>query len=98
VRGAEARRQGLTEEHIAEVRTNGGNLLQEHEQAVLLYAHLLLSAPDGVTDALLDELRRWYTDGQIVEMSFYVLTMNIGARFNTAIDLDEKVPGELALI
>jgi hypothetical protein len=51
-----------------------------------------------VTDELVGELRRWFSDGQIVEMSFYALTMNVGARFNAAIDLEPTVPGEIVVI
>jgi alkylhydroperoxidase family enzyme len=88
----------LTEDHIREIPQNGGPLLTDQEHTTLLFAELLITSPDGITDTLFAELRRFFTDGQIVELMFYVLTMNIGARFNSAIDLDPSTPGEIVVI
>jgi alkylhydroperoxidase family enzyme len=57
---------------------------------VLLFVELLITSPQGITDALWDELRRWFSDAQIVELCFFTLTYNTAQRFNTAIDLDPK--------
>jgi alkylhydroperoxidase family enzyme len=64
--------------------------LSERDQTALLFAELLITSPAGLTDALWDEMRRFFTDAQIVELCFFVLTYNTAQRFNTAIDLDPR--------
>jgi alkylhydroperoxidase family enzyme len=56
----------------------------------MLFTQLLIESPAGITDAFFEELHRWFDDGQIVELCFFILTYNTAQRFNTAIDLDPK--------
>jgi alkylhydroperoxidase family enzyme len=97
VRVAEAQQQGLTEEDIGHLSNPSGSTLSDCEQTALLFAELIITSPSGITDALFDEMRRWFSDSEIVEFCFFVLTYNTAQRFNAAIDLDPEAGEDIVV-
>ena len=99
MRFAEARQHGLTEETIAQAKAPERSSLGEREKLALLFAELYITSPGSVTQELIDALKEHFTDGQIVEMQFFVGTYQILHKFNAAMDLestDEIVVSTLA--
>jgi alkylhydroperoxidase family enzyme len=62
-----------------------------------MFAELYITSPSSITDELFDELRRWFSEGQIVELCFFVGTYNMLQRFNTAIDLEPRAGEEIVV-
>lgn len=54
------------------------------------YAELLITAPESLTDSFFDELKLHFTEAQIVEISYFVLTYNTMHRINAAVDLEPE--------
>ena len=92
-RFVEAQEEGLTEEDIRQISNPAASTLSERDQTALFFEELLITSPQGITDELFDEMRRWFSDAQIVELCFFVLTYNMLQRFNAAIDLDPHGDG-----
>lgn len=94
VRSAEAEQQGLTEEKIKQIAHPERSNLPESEKLALLLAELYIVRPEDITDDLFDQLKRHFSEAQLVEMLFFVGICNLLHRFNTAIDVqpsDAKV-------
>jgi alkylhydroperoxidase family enzyme len=80
----------LTEAEIAQINHPERSTLSEKEKYALMFAELYLLNPEAVTDELIVELQNHFTDGQIVEIMFFIGTYNITQRFNTAMDVDPR--------
>jgi len=63
----------------------------------LEFAETLILLPTAMTDERFAALRREFSDGEIVEMSFFVGYYNLLHRFNAVIDLDPKAGDELVV-
>jgi alkylhydroperoxidase family enzyme len=55
---------------------------------VLEIVEFYIVSPESVTDAMFDELKKHFSEAEIVEMLFMTGYYNLLHRFNTAIDLD----------
>jgi hypothetical protein len=79
VRSASAKRQGLTEddidEGIADYATSPR--FTEAEKLALRYSELMALNPDKIDAAFYDELRRHYSEEEIVELGAFI-GFNIG--------------------
>lgn len=62
--------------------------LTDAERVALQYAEHITRTPEGVPDELFDELKKHYTDSQIVEITCLAALYNFINRFNAALDLD----------
>jgi len=73
VRSNVAREQGLTEALVAEALDwQASTALTEREKAALRYADLFKSGDDGIdSDAVYDELRRHFTEEEIIELGLF---------------------------
>ncbi len=60
------------------------------ERQALAFAETLIIAPTAMTDEDFDALREVFSEGEIVELSFFVGFYNLLHRFNSVIDLDPK--------
>ncbi|MBI3328546.1 MAG: carboxymuconolactone decarboxylase family protein [Nitrospinae bacterium] len=88
MRYAGARQQGLTEEKIAAL--DGGTLeaFTPREQAALRFAELMAVDHHKVDDALFAELKRHFTEAEIVELGVSVaLYLGLG-RFTAVLGVD----------
>jgi alkylhydroperoxidase family enzyme len=87
-RYAGARHAGATEEKIAAIDDESSTLLSARERAAIRYAEKLAIDHHKVTDALWADLRRHFSEAEIIELTVHV-TLYIGlGRFNEVIGLD----------
>ena len=68
VRYAGAPQEGLTPEKIAALNDLASEVFTPRERAALRFAELLALDHHKIDDGLFDELRRHFTDAQIVEL------------------------------
>ena len=61
------------------------------------FAEALIRLPSGMTDDGFAEVRQHFSEGEIVEMSFFVGFYNLLHRFNAVIDLDPKQGEEIVV-
>jgi len=82
------RAKGVAEEKIAAVGAEGEvDVHTELEQLVLEYAAAMTATPAGVSDELVDRLRRHLDDEQLVELTGVIAFENYRARFNHAMGI-----------
>jgi alkylhydroperoxidase family enzyme len=88
VRYAGARHAGVTEAKIAAIDDETSNLLTARERAGLRFAEKLAVDHRKVDDAFWSELRRHFSEAEIVELVAHAtLYMGFG-RFNEIIGID----------
>ena len=67
-------------------------LFDEKEKAVILYAERLTRAAGaGLRDRALDELKRHFSEDQIVELALVVSMANFTNRFNNGLRLEPDI-------
>ena len=68
----------------------GSVLFSPKERAALDYAEAVTATPPQVTDAIKTELKRYYSDEQITEMTALIAFQHLSARFNAALDIPSQ--------
>jgi uncharacterized peroxidase-related enzyme len=87
---ASSKRAGVTAEQIAALPFyTRSPLFDEKEKATILYADRVTRGASGIRGPQLEELRKFYDEGQIVELTLVICTANFTNRFNDAL---ENVP------
>ncbi len=76
---------GLDEEKINDVLTDDMNSLSEKDKAAVYYAQETTLKASEVEDSVFENLRRHYTDTQIVEITSVIGFFNYINRFNDAL-------------
>jgi alkylhydroperoxidase family enzyme len=88
VRYAGARHAGATEAKIAAIDDESSDLLSARERAAIRFADRLAVDHHKVDDALWAEMRRHFSEAEIIELVAHT-TLYIGfGRFNEIIGLD----------
>ena len=87
----------MTEQDIAEIDDPDAPSLSDRERCGLAFAESLILLPSGVTDEGFAAVREHFSEGEIVEMSFFVGFYNLLHRFNAVIDLDPKKGEEIVI-
>ena len=85
---------GLSEEQLAALKSAAcetSPVFDEREKAVIRLAEKLTRAPGSVTDADIQQLRKWFGEAHLVELNLVIGTMNLTNRFNQcfAVELEE---------
>ena len=84
-----ARQLGYTEEELAALTdTEASALFDPQVKVALAYAEKMTRDAHTVTDAFFEELRRHYTDSQILELTAVIGLTNYWNRFTTALRID----------
>ncbi len=84
-----ARQQGLTEELIAEVaRYEASSLLTPREKAAIRYAEVLAGDHRLASEELFDDLRKHFTEAEIVDLGWRIVTFVGYGRFIYALGLE----------
>lgn len=76
----------MTEDEVGRIST-GLSDLPEPERIALEYAEYLIVNPQTIDDGRFANLRSFFSEEEVVELSFFVLFYNMLHRFNTSIDL-----------
>jgi uncharacterized peroxidase-related enzyme len=88
VRYAGARHAGLTEDKVAAINDETSALLSPRERAAVRFAEKLAVDHHKVDDELWSELRRHFSESELIELAMHT-TLYIGlGRFNEVIGLD----------
>ncbi len=69
--------------------------MSPRERRALAFAETLIVAPAAMTDEAFDALREEFSEGEVVELSFFIGFYNLLHRFNAVIDLDPKAGHEI---
>ena len=87
----------MTEEAIAQIDDPEAQSLTGRERLALAFAETLIVAPTAMTDERFAELRTEFSEGEIVELSYFVGLYNLLHRFNAIIDLDPRAGEDLVV-
>jgi AhpD family alkylhydroperoxidase len=68
-------------------RWREAEVYSELERAVIGFAEAMSATPPSVSDRQVDELRQWFDNGQIVELTAVVALENLRSRSNAAMGL-----------
>ena len=83
-----AKRSGITEQQIQALDFyQRSPLFDAKEKATLLYAERVTRGAAALREGTLEELRKHFTEEQIVELTMVVCTANFTNRFNDAMQL-----------
>ncbi len=63
-----------------------------------MFAELYITSPDAITDELFEELKVHFSEGQLVELMFFVGTYNMVHRFNAAIDMEPRDGDKIVVV
>ena len=92
---AVAKQEGLDEATIAKIDHYEASDLSAAHRAALRLADALMTQPGQIDAALRDELRRHFTDAQLVEITVDVMKWNY-QKVSVGLGIDDEVkPGEL---
>lgn len=84
---ASAKPAGVTAEQIAALPFyKRSSLFNDQEKATILYADRVTRAATTIRAAELQELRKFYDEGQIVELTLAICMANFTNRFNDALE------------
>ncbi len=88
MRYAGARQAGLTEVKIAALDDVDSNLFSPRERAALTFAELMATDHHKIDDAVFAELRRHFSEAEVVELGVSTaLFVGLG-RFNAILGID----------
>ena len=88
VRYAGARQAGLTEVKIAALDDLGSDLFSPRERAALKFAELMATDHLKIDDAVFVELRRHFSEAEIVELGVSTAVFIGFGRLNAVIGID----------
>jgi alkylhydroperoxidase family enzyme len=81
-----AKRIGITDEQIRALQFyERSSLFNEKEKATILYAERVTRGAAAIRTGSLEELRKYYDEGQIVELTLVICAANFTNRFNDAL-------------
>ena len=84
-----ARRLGWSDDLLAHLADFAGRSdLTDREKAALRFAERMTTDPHHVDDALWQELRRHFDEGEVVELASVVGLFNYFNRFNDALQME----------
>jgi uncharacterized peroxidase-related enzyme len=83
-------KMGFTPEEIDEVADPATANISDAEKAALRYAEALTVSPGSIPDEVFEELRNYYSESQIVEITAIAALYNMINRFNEALKLDPE--------
>lgn len=62
-------------------------LYNEQERAVLLYTEAITDNNQQVNDMMIEDLKRWFSEDAIVELTGLIAFQNLSSKFNSALDM-----------
>ncbi len=84
---ASSKGAGVTAEQVAALPFYSRSpLFDEKEKATILYADRVTRGATGIRGSALQELRKFYDEGEIVELTLVICTANFTNRFNDALE------------
>jgi len=85
------RDRGATDEKLEALADyENSAALSEQERTVLRYADAMTATPVEVSDELFDRLRKWFDEGQLVELTAAIAWENCRARVDHAFGAESE--------
>ena len=78
---------GLSDEEIAAIREGSPEGFAAPEQALLRMADAMAETPSNVSDELYSELRKHFSEEQLIELAASAAQENFRARYNRVFDV-----------
>lgn len=79
----------MTEEQINALQFyRTSKVFDEKEKATLLYAERITRGAAAIRSGTLEELRKYYSEDQIVELTLVICVANLTNRFNDALQVE----------
>jgi alkylhydroperoxidase family enzyme len=89
INSAVGRTQGISDEQLAELTNfEASTHFNSLDKAVLRYAEGMSRTPAEVSDAVFEDLKRYFNTEQIVELTAMIAFENLRARFNRALRIE----------
>jgi len=86
---AGAQKVGITQDQINALQFySSSDLFDEKEKATLLYAERITRGAAGIRGGTLEDLGKYYTEDQIVELTLVICAANFTNRFNDALQIE----------
>ena len=82
-----ARRAGSMAKVEALAEWHTSSLYSAAERAALAYTEAMTITGQGVSDALMTELRQHYSDDAVIELTALIAFQNLSSKFNSALDV-----------
>jgi AhpD family alkylhydroperoxidase len=89
-----AKRAGLTLEQMKALKEGNYSGFGAAEQAALRYAETVTRTPDGASDADFAELKKYFSDEQIVDLHMLIGLANLTNRVTGPLALEVEFPEE----
>jgi uncharacterized peroxidase-related enzyme len=89
-----AKRVGITPEQMKALQEGNYSGFSAAEQVALRYAEKLTRTPDGSTDADFAELKKHFSDEQIVDLHMLIGLANLTNRVTDPLGLEVEFPEE----
>jgi len=83
-------KMGFSEQEIDEMDNPVTANIDESEKAALRYAEALTVNPGNIPDDVFEDLKKYFTESQIVEITAVAALYNMINRFNEALKLDPE--------
>ena len=91
---ASSKRVGLTAEDWAELRVGNYSRYSEKERAALAYVEKLTRSPHQITEADFDELKKYFSEPEIVDIHMLAGLANLTNRVTDPLGLELEFPEE----
>lgn len=78
---------GLSDDEITAIREGSFDSFEPAEAALLRLADAMADTPSNVSDALYAELRRYFSEEQLIELAASAAQENFRARYNRVFDV-----------
>ena len=91
---ASSKRVGLTSEDWSALRAGNYSRFSAKERAALTYVEKLTRAPHEISDADFDELKKHFSDAEIVDLHSLTGLANLTNRFTDPLGLELEFPEE----
>ena len=91
---ASSKRAGVTPQDWAALKEGNHSQLTEKERAALLYAEKLTRVPGKIEEADVDELKKHFSDAEILDLHLLTGLVNLTNRFTGPLALELEFPEE----
>jgi uncharacterized peroxidase-related enzyme len=91
---ASSKRTGLTAEDWAALKAGNYSRYSEKERAALIYVERLTRAPHEITETDFDELKKHFSEAEIVDIHMLAGLANLTNRFTDPLGLELEFPEE----
>lgn len=91
---ASSKRTGVTPQDWVALKEGNHSQLTEKERAALLYAEELTRAPGKIEEADVEELKKYFSDAEILDLHLLVGVANLTNRFTGPLGLEVEFPEE----